>query len=121
MEVTVFTDQPASVTEQFDKFGVRVVEKDVYRPEPIDSNCHLVIVADQLSNVVLAKNAADSVKVGGCVLFVESKKPTEQQLNSTGLELVANLRSKDNKTFVLLRKVNEYIIFYITHPEKIIL
>ncbi|KAL4113184.1 hypothetical protein QTP88_016854 [Uroleucon formosanum] len=104
VEVTVFTDQPAPVTEQLDEFGVRVVEKDVYRPEPIDSNCHLVIVSDQLSNAVLAKNAADSVKVGGCVLFVESKKPTEQQLNSTGLELVANLRSKDNKTFVLLRK-----------------
>ncbi|XP_022181594.1 fatty acid synthase-like [Myzus persicae] len=104
VEVTVFTDQPAPVTEQLDEFGVRAVEKDVNRSEPIDSNCHLVIVADQLNNEVLAKNAADSLKVGGCVLFVESKKPTEQQLNSTGLELVANLRSKDNKTFVLLRK-----------------
>lgn len=104
VEVTVFTDQPASVTEQLDEFGVRVVEKDVYRPEPIDSNCHLVIIVDQLNNAVLAKNAADSLKVGGCVLFVESKKPTEQQINSIGLELVANLKSKDNKTFVLLRK-----------------
>jgi len=104
VDVTVFTDQPAPVTEQFDEFGVRAVEKDVYSPEPIDSNCHLVIVVDHLSNAVLVKNAADSLKVGGCALFVESKKPTEQQLNSTGLELVANLRSKDNKTFVLFRK-----------------
>jgi len=107
VEVTVFTDQPAPVTEQLDEFGVRVVEKDVYRPEPIDDNCHLVIVADQLSNAVLVKNAAESLKVGGCVLFIESKKPTEQQLNSIGLELIANLRSKDNKTFVLVRKVSK--------------
>lgn len=110
----MFTDKPAPVTEQFDEFGVRAVEKDVYSPESIDSNCHLVIAVDQLSNSVLVKNAVDSLKVGGCALFVETKKPTEQQLNSTGLELVANLRSKDNKTFVLLRKVNEYIIFYHT-------
>jgi len=119
VEVTVFTDQPAPVTEQLDTFGVRAVEKDVFRPEPIDSNCHLVIVADQLSNEVLVKNAADSLKVGGLVLFVESKKPTDQQINSTGLELVANLKSKDIKTFVLLRKVNKYIIFYI--QKKIML
>lgn len=111
----MFTDKPAPVTEQFDEFGVRVTEKDVYSPEPIDSNCHLVIAVDQLSNSVLVKNAVDSLKVGGCVLFVETKKPTEQQLNSMGLELVANLRSNDNKTFVLLRKVNEYIIFYHRH------
>uniref|UniRef100_A0A2H8TY64 Fatty acid synthase n=1 Tax=Melanaphis sacchari TaxID=742174 RepID=A0A2H8TY64_9HEMI len=104
VDVTVFTDQPVPVTEQLDEFGVRAVEKDVFRPEPIDSNCHLVIAVDQLSNSVLVKNAVDSLKVGGCVLFVESKKPTEQQLNSTGLELIANLRSLDNKTFVLFRK-----------------
>lgn len=111
VEVTVFTDQPAAVVEQLDQFGVRVTEKDVYRPEPIDSNCHMVIVVDQLSNAVLAKNAADSLKVGGCLLFIESKKPTEQQIKSTGLELVANLQSKENKTFVLLRKVNVEYFF----------
>jgi len=103
-EVTVFTNTPAQITEQLDELGVRVTEKDVFKPEAIDSNCHLVIAVDQLNNAILVKNAIDSVKVGGCLLFVESKKPTEKQLNSTGLELVANLQSQDNKTFVLLRK-----------------
>lgn len=102
----MFTSTPASITEQLEEFGVRVTEKDVFKPEAIDSNCHLVIAVDQFNNAVVVKNAVDSLKVGGCLLFVESKKPTEKQLNSTGLELVANLQSQDNKTFVLLRKVS---------------
>lgn len=112
MEVTVFTDQPAPVMEQLDEFGIRVMEKDVYSSESIDSNCHLVVIVDQLRNAVLVKNATNSLKVGGCVLFIENTKPTEHQLNLTGLELVANLRSKDNKTFILFRKVKYLCIIY---------
>lgn len=108
--MTVFTDDLAPIAEQLEEFGVRVTEKDVYIPEPIDSNCHLVIAVDQFNNPTLVKNSIDSIKAGGCLLFVESKKPTEQQINSTGLELVANLKSQDNKSFVLLRKVNNNII-----------
>lgn len=107
--MTVFTDEPAPITEQLEEFGVRVTDKDVFSPEAIDSNCHLVIAVDQFSNAVLLKNAIDSLKVGGCLLCVESKKPSEQQLNATGLELVASLQSQDKKTFVLLRKVNKNI------------
>jgi hypothetical protein len=118
-EVTVFTNTPAQITEQLDELGVRVTEKDVFKPEAIDSNCHLVIAVDQLNNAILVKNAIDSVKVGGCLLFVESKKPTEKQLNSTGLELVANLQSQDNKTFVLLRKVSNSITFIKTDLIRI--
>lgn len=101
------------MAEQLEKFDVRVTKKDVYAPEAIDSNCHLVIAVDQFNNSTLVKNAIDSLKTGGCLLFVESKKPTEQQINSTGLELVANLKSQDNKAFVLLRKVNNNIIYMI--------
>lgn len=106
----MFTDEPAPIAEQLEEYGVRTTEKDVYSSGAIDSNCHLVIAVDQLSNAVLVKNATDSLKAGGCLLFVESKKPSDQQLNSTGLELVANLQSQDNKTFVLLRKVNIAIL-----------
>lgn len=105
MELTVFTDNPDPIAEELEEFGVRVTQKDVFAPEAIDSNCHLVIAVNQFNNAVLVKNVTDSLKVGGCALFIENKKPTEQQLNSTGLELVANLQSQDNKTFVLLRKV----------------
>lgn len=90
----------------------------MYNPEAIDSNCNLVIAVDQFTNATFVKNAIDSVKVGGCLLFVESKKPNEQQLNSTGLELVANLKSQDNKTFILLRKVNNNIIYTINLNKK---
>lgn len=109
--MTVFTDDSAPIAEHLEKFGVRVTEKDVYIPEAIDSNCHLVIAIDQFNNLTLVKNAIDSIKAGGCLLFVESKKPTDQQINSTGLELVANLKSQDNKSFVLFRKVNNNIIY----------
>lgn len=102
----MFTDDPAPFTEQLEEFGIRVTKKDVFSQEAIDSNCNLVIAVDQFNNAGLVKNAIDSLKVGGCVLFVESKKPSEQQLNSTGLTLVASLQSQDKKTFVLLRKVN---------------
>lgn len=108
--MTVFTDEPAPITEQLEEFGVRITEKDVFGPEAIDSNCHLVIAVDQFSNAVLLKNAIDSLKVGGCLLCVESKKPSEQQLNATGLELVASLQSQDKKTFALLRKVSENVL-----------
>lgn len=102
----MFTDDPAPVAEQLEEYGVRTVEKDVFSPGAIDSNCHLIIIVDQLNNVVLTKNAIESMKAGGCLLFVENKKPTESLINSTGLELVASLQSQDNKTFVLLRKVS---------------
>lgn len=104
--MTVFTDNADPIAEKLEELGVRVVQKDVFTSEAIDSNCHLIIAADQFNNAVLVKNVTDSLKVGGCALFIDSKKPSEQQLNSTGLELVANLQSQDNKTFVLLRKVN---------------
>lgn len=81
----------------------------MFSAEAIDSNCHLVIAVDQLNNATLVKNAVDSLKTGGCLLLVESKKPSEQKLKTTGLELVANLQSQDNKTFVLLRKVSSSI------------
>lgn len=106
----MFTDDPTPIAEQFEEFGIRVSEKDVYRPEAIDSNCHLVIAVDQLKNSVLVKNSVESLKAGGCLLLVESKKPTEQQIKSTGLELVANLQSHENTTFVLLRKVSKSAI-----------
>lgn len=109
MEVTVFTDDSTLISKQLEEFGIRVTEKDVYNPEAIDSNCHLVIAVDHLNNTVLVKNAINSLKAGGCLLFVESKKPTEQQINVKGLELIANLQSQDNKTFVLLRKVGKNI------------
>lgn len=116
--MTVFTNEPTPIAENLEEFGVRVSEKDVYSTEPIDSNCHLVIAVDQLNNAVLVKNAVDSLKVGGCLLFVESKKPTEQQLKAAGLELVANLQSHENKSFVLLRKVSENIINVLFDPGK---
>lgn len=121
VEVTVFTaaDDPTPIAEQLEEFGIRVTKKDVFGTEAVDSNCHLVIAADQLNNTSLVKNSVNSLKTGGCLLFVESKKPTEQQLNSTGLELVANLKSQDNKTFVLFRKVNNNNIFpYETKSNK---
>lgn len=118
-EVTVYTNTPASITEQLEEFGVRVTEKDVFKPEAIDSNCHLVIAVDQLNNSVLVKNAIDSLKAGGCLLLVESKKPIEKQLNSTGLELVATLQSQDNKTFALLRKVSNHDNYNKTKFERI--
>lgn len=102
----MFTDDPAPVTERLEELGVRAVDKDVYGPEPFDSNCHLVIAVDQLKNAGLVRNAVSSVKAGGCLLLIESDKPTEQRLKSTGLEPVASLRSANNKTFVLLRKVS---------------
>lgn len=108
--MTVFTDEPAPIMKQLEEFSVRVIEKDVFSPKAIDSNCHLVIVVNQFSNAILVKNAIDSLKVGGFLLCVESKKPSEQQLNSTGLELVASLQSQDKNTFVLLRKVNTNIV-----------
>lgn len=95
--------------EQLEEFGIRVKEKDIYSPEPIDSNCNLVIAVNQFSNNIVVKNSIDSVKSGGFLLFIESEKLTEQQLKATGLELVANLQSQDNKTFILLRKVNKNI------------
>lgn len=107
VEVTVFTaDDPAPIAEQLDEFGIRVTQKDVFGTEAVDSNCHLVIAVDQFSNAALTRNAVNSLKDGGCLLFVESVKPTEQQLNATGLELVASLKSQDHNTFVLLRKVS---------------
>lgn len=119
MEVTVFTDNPAPVADQLEEFGVRATEKDVYSSEAIDSNCHLVIAVDQLNNSILVKNAVDSLKVGGCLLLIESKKPSEQQLKTTGLELIANLQSQDNKTFILFRKVSTSI-FKIIQLEKML-
>lgn len=107
----MFTDESALILEELEEIGVRVTEKDIYSPEPIDSNCNLVIAVNQLSNNIVVKNSIDSVKSGGFLLFVESKKPTEQQLKATGLELVANLQSQDNMIFVLLRKVNKNLIF----------
>lgn len=104
--MTVFTDDPTPVTDRFEEIGVRAVDKDVYGPEPLDSNCHLVIAVNQLNNADLVRNAVNSVKAGGCLLLIESDKPTEQRLKTTGLEPVASLRSTDNKTFVLLRKVS---------------
>jgi len=113
VEMTVFTaDDPAPFAEHLDEFGVRVTKKDVFGTEAVDSNCHLVIAVDQFGNAALMKNAVNSLKDGGCLLFVESKKPTEQQLSATGLELVANLKSQDHKTFVLLRKVSNDVFSY---------
>lgn len=110
--MTVFTDEPTPVAEQLEEFGIRVAKKDVYSSEAIDSNCHLVIAADQFNNAAVVKNAIGSLKTGGFLLFVESKKPTEQQINSTGLELVAHLQSQDNKAFILLQKVQMNTLFF---------
>ncbi|XP_050542847.1 fatty acid synthase-like isoform X2 [Daktulosphaira vitifoliae] len=104
VDITVYADDVSSIAEPLKEIGIRTAQKDVFSSEPIDSNCHLVIVVDQLTNSTMIKNATESLKNGGCVLFVESKKPSEQQINSTGLELVAKLQSQDNKTFILLRK-----------------
>jgi len=111
VEVTVFVgaDDPAPIAEHLEEFGVRVTEKDVFGTEAIDSNCHLVIAVDRLGDDVLVRNAVNSLKDGGFLLFVESEKPTEQRLNTTGLELVAKLKSRDDKTFVLLRKVRNNV------------
>lgn len=107
MELTVYADDITSIAEPLKEVGVRTVQKDVYSSEPIDSNCHLLILVDQITNSTMVKNSVDSLKNGGCVLFVESKKPSEQQINATGLEVVAKLQSQDNKSFVLLRKVSK--------------
>lgn len=94
-------------TEQLEKDNIKIECKDLTQ-EPVDTNCHIVIASNVLSNSNLLENVIKAVRIGGCVVLKEDIQENVNRIEDTELQLVSYSSFQD-KAYIVLKKVGTYL------------
>lgn len=114
--MTVASNVPELLTATLEPLGVKTAKKNA-NTESLDSNCHLAVGADVLSNLTVLNNLAESAKAGGFILLEEGLGIADAAIKKTGLDLVAKQQSQI-RTYLLFRKVSMEECFYNNNSYK---
>lgn len=103
-DITVYSSEPLNSTEQLEKDNIKIECKDLTQ-EPVDTNCHIVIASNVLSNSTLFENVIKAVRMGGCVVLKEDIQENVDRIEDTELQLVSYSTFQDN-AYIVLKKIN---------------
>ncbi|XP_065211282.1 fatty acid synthase-like [Planococcus citri] len=104
IDITVYSSEPLDNTEKLENNNIKTVCKDLTL-ESVDTNCHIVIASNVLSNSNLFENVIQAVRAGGCVVLQEDIQENVNVVEDTELKLVSYLTFQD-KAYIVLKKAN---------------
>ena len=102
-DITIYSSEPLNSTEELENDNIKTVCKDL-TAEPVDTNCHIVIASNVLSNSALFENIIKAVRTEGCIVLKENIQENINHIEDTELQLVSYLTFLDN-AYIVLKKV----------------
>lgn len=117
VDATVVSEEIENYASVLEPLGIKASNKNI-GDGPIETNCHLVVASDVLTNLKALNNLSDSTKSGGFVLLEESCSVTDSYVKEAGLEVIAKIRTPLKQYFLLRKPVESPTPGVINITEK---